>query len=81
GNGISHEVQAALGRHHFDVSMESVKTRSSEKLMRLRDVTVGDTTYRCEWHIKIERHRNRIHFWVGPRDTIVVGLFVQHLAT
>lgn len=82
GRGVSREVQTALGRHHFDVSMESVKTRSSEKLMKLRDVTVGDRAYRCEWHVKIEPHRNRIHFWVGGRDEpILVGLFVEHLPT
>ena len=84
GRGISREVQSTLGRHHFDVSMESVKTRSSEKLMKLRDIVFGDTEYRCEWHVKIEPHRNRIHFWIGNDETdspILVGLFVNHLPT
>ena len=59
-------------------------TRSSERLMRQRDVVVGNRTYRCEMHSKIEPHRNRIHFHPGDEHTggrIVVGIFVNHLDT
>src|SRR5262249_54085906 len=30
--------------------------------MRSRDVGYGDGVFRCEWHAKLERHRNRVHF-------------------
>lgn len=59
-------------------------TRSSERLMRLRDVVVDGRTYRCEIHSKIEPHRNRIHFHPGDEHTggrVVVGIFVGHLDT
>lgn len=59
-------------------------TRSSERLMRQRDVVVSDRTYRCEIHTKIEPHRNRIHFHPGDQHSggkLVVGIFVSHLDT
>ena len=40
--------------------------------------------YRCEWHSKIEPHRNRIHFCVIDRiaeTRILIGIFHEHLPT
>ncbi len=82
--GIPHNVQAAMGQHGVDLSPESPNTRTSERLMRLRDVDFEGVTYRCEWHAKLERHRNRVHFTLpamGPSGRILVGLFIDHLDT
>jgi hypothetical protein len=52
--------------------------------MREREVTYEGRAFRCEWHVKIERHRNRIHFTLpgqGPGGKILIGLFVKHLST
>ena len=50
--------------------------------MKQRDAVFEGKTYRCEWHSKIEPHRNRIHFFPPPVGSeIVVGLFVDHLDT
>ena|SRR3989442_892835 len=72
------------GRYRVDLSPESPGTRASAKLMTERNVEYQGVTYRCEWHIKLERHRNRIHFAL-PDGTlsgkILVGLFVDHLKT
>lgn len=76
--GNAKELSARL---EIDVTMESVKTRGSEKLMKMRDVTYNGRTYRCEWHSKIEPHRNRIHLAVMDDDCILVGMFVKHLDT
>lgn len=76
--GNAKELSARL---EIDVTMESVKTRGSEKLMKMRDVTYLGRTYRCEWHSKIEPHRNRIHLAVIDDDCILVGMFVKHLDT
>lgn len=79
-NGRSERVSTRLG---IQVSIEGT-TRSSEGLMKRRDVEFGGRVYRCEWHSKIERHRNRIHFHPGDESTgdrILVGIFHRHLRT
>lgn len=84
GKGIPAEIKALLGRYGLDVSPESPKTRSSSRLMRTRDVVFEDSSYRCEWHVKLAAHRNRIHFSLPQKDLggkIVVGIFAEHLPT
>ena len=52
--------------------------------MAYRDVEFRGKTYRCEWHSKLEEHRNRIHFDVGDSTTggrILIGIFHRHLPT
>ncbi|SBW28661.1 hypothetical protein FDG2_5828 [Candidatus Protofrankia californiensis] len=82
--GVPSEIQAALGRYHIDLSPESPNTRRSRQLMRLRDVSHNGHIFRCEWHAKLERHRNRIHF-SEPSEIlegkIFIGIFVTHLDT
>ena len=78
--GMPNEISTRLG---IEVSLEG-NTRSSERLMRLRDVEFRGQIYRCEWHSKIEPHRNRIHFCVidGVDGTkILIGIFHEHLRT
>ena len=77
--GHSGRISTRIG---IDVSIEGSQTRASESLMKQRDAVFEGKTYRCEWHSKIEPHRNRIHFFPPPAGTeIVVGLFVDHLDT
>ena len=79
-NGMPNEISSRLG---IDVSIEG-NTRSSERLMRLRDVEYRGQVYRCEWHSKLEPHRNRIHFCVidGVAETdVLIGIFHEHLTT
>lgn len=79
-NGRSEGVSTRLG---IKVSIEGT-TRRSERLMKLRDVEFGGRVYRCEWHAKIEAHRNRIHFHPGDETTderILIGIFHRHLRT
>ena len=79
-NGMPNEISRRLG---IEVSMEG-NTRSSERLMRLRDVEYGGEVYRCEWHSKLEPHRNRIHFHViggKGEPKVLIGIFHEHLAT
>jgi hypothetical protein len=71
----------------FPISIESGRTRSRQQLMRLRDVTQGGQTYRCEWHLKLEAQEGRIHFYFGPllhgeaTGKLFIGKFCKHLAT
>jgi len=77
--GHSERISTHIG---IDVSKEGSQTRASDSLMKQRDALFEGTTYRCEWHSKIEPHRNRIHFCPPPvGGVIVVGLFVDHLDT
>jgi hypothetical protein len=79
-NGMPGEVAAAVG---LDMSPEG-GTRQSPRLMALRDVTYRGRLYRCEWHTKLEPHRNRIHFHPGADGTdgcVLIGMFVDHLPT
>lgn len=78
--GSSEQISARIG---IPVSIEG-ETRSSRRLMRMRDVTTGAGTFRCEWHSKIDPHQNRIHFYPADERSggkIVVGLMVDHLPT
>ena len=80
-NGMPSEISSRLG---IDVSMEGSNTRRSESLMRLRDVEFRGQVYRCEWHSKLEPHRNRIHFCLISNmgeTKILIGIFHQHLNT
>ena len=77
---MPHDVAATVG---LDLSIEG-GTRQSERLMALRDVTFGNRHYRCEWHSKLEPHRNRIHFHPGDDATdgcVLIGIFTEHLRT
>lgn len=83
-SGIPAQVAAALGHLGLDLSPESPSTRSSSKLMAQRTVQLSGESYRCEWHAKLERHRNRIHFALpNPAldGRILVGIFIDHLDT
>ena len=78
--GVPNEISSRLG---IEVSIEG-NTRNSESLMRLRDVEFRGQTHRCEWHSKIEPHRNRIHFCVidnMAETRILIGIFTEHLPT
>jgi hypothetical protein len=51
--------------------------------MRQRDVNHEGQVIRCEWHSKLEPHRNRIHFAFDDTlgGKILIGIFVDHLDT
>lgn len=79
-HGMSDDVAADVG---VDLSIEG-NARKSEHLMVLRDVTYRGKRYRCEWHSKLEPHRNRIHFCPGDDEIhgcVLIGIFVDHLLT
>ena len=79
-NGMPDAMSSRLG---IDVSIEG-NARGSPRLMRQRDVEFFGQVYRCEWHSKIEPHRNRIHFCViddRAETKILIGIFTEHLPT
>lgn len=83
-NGIARDVEATLASIGCPgISPESPNTHKKERVMRMRDVEYRGSAIRCEWHTKIEPHRNRIHFAFGDSfgSMIFVGIFVDHLDT
>jgi hypothetical protein len=63
-----------------DCSLDSPNTHGNAAAMREREVDFGGRTLLCEWHAKLERRQNRVHFKVqGGR--VHVGLFTDHLST
>jgi hypothetical protein len=67
----------------FSISPESPQTHRDLKAMRERDVIFGKVTVRCEWHLKIQPDRDRIHFHFGVAGTgggkILIGKLCYHL--
>jgi hypothetical protein len=82
--GIPRKIQAAMGRYGIELSPESPNTRGSERLMRQRRKDYVGHRFTCEWHAKIEPHRNRVHFATPAPEIsgkILIGIFVDHLDT
>ncbi len=47
-----------------------------------REVVVGGATLYCEWHIKLEKHQNRIHIHSptpGSKNRVIVAVVNRHL--
>ncbi|MET9176976.1 hypothetical protein ABZX88_01940 [Kitasatospora aureofaciens] len=71
----------ALG---LDISPESPNTKKNVKAWEQRNVDFDGGTYRCEWHGKRLWDRDRVHFSLpiaAYDDRILIGIFVEHLAT
>lgn len=81
--GEASQVQQRMATLGADVSRESSNTHKNAAAMREREVTYSGETYLCEWHLKLERHRNRVHFSFGVPlgDRILIGIFDPHLST
>lgn len=66
----------------LDAAPENPNVRSKEKTRTAREATIGKVTLYCEWHIKVQPHRNRIHVH-GPVNEsdrrVVVGMIDDHL--
>ena len=76
--GSSRSISMRLG---IAVSIEG-QNRMNQAFMRYRDAKFGGHVYRCEWHSKLELHRNRIYFHIGDEGTdgrVLIGVFHRHL--
>jgi hypothetical protein len=62
---------------------QSPNTHRNSAAMNQRDVLFGRHSIRCEWHLKIQPHRDRVHFMFGHQSVdpskILVGIFAEHL--
>ncbi len=70
---------AAFG---LTASPEKPNVRIDRICREAREIVLGGRTLYCEWHVKVELHRNRIHFH-GPvaesGNKVVIGMIAEHL--
>jgi hypothetical protein len=67
-------------RAAVDCSPDSPQTHRNAAATAERDIEFEGRTVRCEWHTKLEPHRNRVHFAVLDKY-VLVGVFAAHLTT
>ncbi|MGB3323298.1 MAG: hypothetical protein WBB05_11910 [Mycolicibacterium fortuitum] len=70
--------QARLRSSGIEASPESSTTRRSKSAMTARRFTFNNTEVTCEWHTKLQPHRDRIYFAVHD-GKIYVGAITKHL--
>lgn len=75
-HSIAAQMSATCG---VNCSRESPKTHANVSAMATRLVEFADSVLECEWHAKLEPHRNRIHFTVLG-GVVYVGIFHKHLS-
>jgi hypothetical protein len=72
----------AIGEYGIDASLERGKTHKNKDAMKQRTVVIDGHPVVCEWHTKIKRHTDRIHFDPGDPNVaggrLIVGLFKDH---
>jgi hypothetical protein len=75
----SHERIARMSAEHgATCSPESPNTHGNAAAMRRRRAEFGSMEKTCEWHAKLDPHRNRVHFIVED-SRLFVGIFHVHL--
>ena len=75
-------IQHRLGGFGLEAAPENPNVFADGTSRRGREVVVGGRKLYCEWHAKLEPHRNRIHFHapVGETDgKVVIGVIHHHL--
>ncbi|TXD44241.1 hypothetical protein FRC96_00700 [Lujinxingia vulgaris] len=67
------------------ISPESPNTRKNRSAWEERRITVEGHSLHCEWHTKIFKTHDRIHFHPGSPKVVsgrlIVGIFTSHLST
>lgn len=53
----------------LDVAPEKPNVKNDRKCREAREVLIGGKTHYCEWHVKLEGHRNRIHIHPPTKET------------
>jgi len=88
-NHQDHEIIALAGSQGVSMSPEGPRTRSNNRAMREREITIQNVKIMCEWHTKLTPTTGRIHFNAKSNrlddikriigEKVLVGLFVDHL--
>ncbi|PNH95348.1 hypothetical protein [Vibrio diazotrophicus] len=66
----------------LDVSPEKPNVKAHNTCRKAREISINGNTFYCEWHTKLELHKNRIHVYKPVQDAdnkLIVGIFHEHL--
>jgi hypothetical protein len=75
-------VQRRFTGLHLSVAPENPNVHGHRASREARTTVVGNRTLYCEWHIKLEPHRNRIHVHAPVQESdykVVIGMINSHL--
>lgn len=67
---------------NLDVAPEKPNVYAHGESRKARETKLGTRTLYCEWHVKLEGHRNRIHIHAPvceSGDKVVIGMIHEHL--
>lgn len=86
GNGGGEPPKALIRERFTNLGLvgepENPNVRLDNNCRVAREVTVSGKVFYCEWHIKLELHRNRIHVHGPEEETdnrVLVGIIARHL--
>ncbi|MEQ8839305.1 MAG: hypothetical protein RID07_21040 [Lacipirellulaceae bacterium] len=75
-------IQARFRGYGFDVAPENPNVFLDNHCRRAREIKLGERTIYCEWHVKLELHRNRIHLHAPISESgekLIVAIIREHL--
>lgn len=67
---------------NLNVAPEKPNVATNAACRTAREVTIGAKTLYCEWHAKLELHRNRIHIHAPVRESgnkVIIAIIDEHL--
>jgi len=70
--------QSAFGSRGLNVAPENGNVHADAAAMRRRRFVFDDVPVTCEWHVRLQRHTDRIYFSVDG-DRVHVGDMTDHL--
>lgn len=75
-------IERGFGAHRIDISTENSETLRDPACRRARQRQYGPDLLVFDWHLKIERHIDRIHVHPGTIASgrrVIVGIIADHL--
>jgi hypothetical protein len=75
-------IESRFRRLSLEMAPENPNVYADTFCRRAREITIYDKILYCEWHGKLEMHRNRVH--VHPPDVVsggkvIIAIFHEHL--
>jgi hypothetical protein len=78
----NHLIRVRFSHYGLDVAPENPDVQAHRRSREARETTLMGRTLYCEWHIKLEPHRNRVHLHRPVQesgDKVVVAMIHEHL--
>ena len=82
GSPSNQLIQQRFSNLGLDVAPEKPSVYANTASRKLREVNIGDETLYCHWHVRLEKHQNRIYIH-GPvsesENMVVIAKINEHL--